>query len=158
MKRGEQRGHQRGFTFAGVLVLLAICMLGLGIAGPLWSRQAKREREQELLRVGALYAHALASYHDGAPGSQKQYPARLDKLLLDARFVGVMRHLRKLYPDPMNPDQPWGLVLDGDNRIAGVYSRSDDAPLIDGPVNLDDFALPPAKHYSDWKFMLPAKP
>lgn len=158
MTRGERRA-ERGFAFVAVLVLLAVCALGLSIAGPLWSQQVKRDRERELLRIGALYAQALAAYREGAPGSLKQYPTRLESLLLDARFVGTMRHLRKLYPDPVNPGQPWGVVLDTDGRIAGVYSRSDEAPLIQGPVDLgNDIALPPAKRYSDWKFTIPAKP
>ena len=118
------RPGERGYTFVAVLALLAVCMLGVSLAGPLWSERVKREREQELLRIGALYAQAIAAYRDASPGSLKQYPQRLEALLLDARYVGVQRHLRKLYGDPMNLGQPWGLVLDANQRIVGVYSLS----------------------------------
>ena len=151
---GSKPAHQeRGYTFVAVLVLLALCMLGLGIAGPLWSQQVRRDREQELLRIGAAYAQALADYRDNAPGALKRYPLQLENLLIDARFVGTVRHLRELYPDPVNPGQPWGLLLDRDNGIVGVYSRSEEAPLIEGPIDLGPVALPPAKRYSDWKFI-----
>jgi type II secretory pathway pseudopilin PulG len=148
---------QRGTSFVAVLVLLAICMLGLAIAGPLWSQQIKREREQELLRIGALYAQAIAGYRDASPGSLKQYPERLEALLLDTRFVGVMRHLRKLHADPVNPGQDWGLVLDPDQRVIGVYSRSEVAPIAEGPIDLGSVVLAPARRYSDWKFTVKAK-
>ena len=156
MRVGRHRA-QRGFTFVAVLLLLALCMLGLAVAGPIWSAQLKREREQELLRVGAMYARALASYRDASPGSLKQYPDRLEALLLDTRFVGVQRHLRSLYPDPMNPGQPWGLVLDADKRVLGVYRLSGEPPVAQGPLDLGSVVLPPAQRYSDWKFTLKAK-
>ena len=156
MRVGDRRAHS-GFTFVGVLLLLALCMLGLAVAGPIWSQQVKREREQELLRVGALYAQALARYRDASPGSLKQYPPGLEALLLDTRFVGTERHLRKLYPDPMNPGSPWGLVLDADKRVIGVYSLSDEPPVAQGSLELGGVVLPPASRYSDWKFTLKTK-
>lgn len=155
MRRGDSCA-ECGFTLVAVLLLLALCMLGLAVAGPMWSQQVRREREQELLRVGHLYAQAIASYRDASPGSLKQYPAHLQGLLMDTRFVGVARHLRKLYPDPVNPGQPWGLVQDGDGRIMGVYSRSQEAPVIEAEVNIGDLSLPHARRYSEWKFL--AKP
>jgi type II secretory pathway pseudopilin PulG len=146
-------GEQRGFSFVAVLALLALCMLGLAVAGPLWSQQVRREREQELLRIGNLYAQAIASYYQSSPGNVKQYPQRLEQLLLDSRFIGVRRHLRTLYPDPVNPGQPWGLVLDAEQRIVGVYSRSEQAPVAEGPLKLGATELEPARRYADWKFI-----
>lgn len=149
--------HQRGITFVAVLVLLALCMLALSVAGPLWSQQVRREREQELLRIGNLYAQALAEYHDASPGSAKQYPQQLAQLLADTRYVGLRRYLRKLYPDPIDPSQPWGLVLDAQQRIVGVYSRSEQAPIAQGPQALSATEIDPAQHYADWKFIAKVK-
>ena len=157
MRAGEL-GPARGFAFVAVLVLLALCMLGLSIAGPLWSQQAKREREQELLRIGALYAQALQSYRDASPGSLKQYPQTLQALLYDTRFVGTQRHLRKLYADPVGNGKPWGLLLDKDQRITGVYSQSEDAPIAQGPLDLGQVPLDPARRYADWKFIPKPRP
>jgi type II secretory pathway pseudopilin PulG len=147
MRRGE-----RGYTFVAVLVLLAICMLGLSAAGPMWSQDTRRNKELELLRVGVLYAKALKSYHDAAPGSMKNFPQRLEQLALDDRFVGVRRHLRKVYSDPVNAGKPWGLVLDDRQGIIGVYSLSGEAPLSDAP-ELAPGLHPGATRYADWKFM-----
>lgn len=146
-------GEQRGYTFVAVLALLALCMLGLSIAGPIWSHQVRREREQELLRIGQLYAQAIAAYYQSSPGTLKQYPERLDQLLADKRFVGTRRHLRALYPDPINPDQGWGLVLDAQQRVRGVYSKSAEAPIAAAPQSLAGTSLTTASRYEDWKFI-----
>ncbi len=157
MRPGRRLG-EAGYTLVTVLVLLAVCMLGLAVAGPLWSDATRREREQDLLRIGALYAQAIAEYRDASPGGLKQFPSRLEDLLIDTRFVGVARHMRTLYADPVNPGQPWGVVRDLDDRIIGVYSRSDNAPLAAGrPLQLRSLTLPPATRYSDWKFIAKAK-
>ncbi|WP_127995668.1 type II secretion system protein [Piscinibacter defluvii] len=154
MRRGEQRGRaQRGYTFVAVLLLLALVSLGLSMAGPLWSQQAQRDRERELLRIGTLYAQAIERYRDLSPGSLRQYPPSLDVLLLDTRFVGTQRHLRKAYGDPVNPGAGWGLLRDQQGGIVGVHSLSQAAPLAQGAVVLDDRVLPPAMRYSDWKFI-----
>lgn len=152
MRAGEQRGRN-GFTFVAVLLLLALVSLGLAAVGPLWSQQARRDREQELLRIGALYAQAIARYRDVSPGSLKQYPTSLDDLLLDRRFVGTLRHLRKAYADPLDPGRPWGLVRNDAGRIVGVYSNSQEAPLAQAPVEREGVLLPAARRYSDWLFV-----
>jgi type II secretory pathway pseudopilin PulG len=141
-----------------VLLLLALVSLGLAQAGPMWSDQVRREREQELLRVGTLYAQALASYRALSPGSLKQYPDKLEALALDARFVGTVRHLRKLYPDPVNPGMPWGTVKDPSGRIVGVYSQSEAQPLADRPMRWGGGLMPAARSYTDWKFLAQSAP
>jgi type II secretory pathway pseudopilin PulG len=132
-------------------------MLGLAVVGPQWSQQVRREREQELLRIGTLYVQAIAEYRATSPGSLKQYPLRLQDLLVDTRFVGTARHLRELYTDPVNPKQPWGLVQNEEGRITGIYSLSDEAPLAERAIDLGTTVLAPAKHYSDWKFIVKTK-
>lgn len=145
--------RQRGFAFVLVLFTLAAVSIGLAVVGPAWSVQARRDREQELLRVGRLYAQALESYRNAAPGTLKQYPLRLEDLLEDRRFVGLRRHLRKLYVDPMTAGQPWGVIRDPEGRVQGVYSRSEEPPLAQRPVDLGVTLLEPAQRYSDWKFV-----
>ena len=67
MRSGERTA--RGFTYVWMLAALVIFSIGLAVVGPLWADQAKREREQDLLRVGQLYAQAIASYYAASPGS-----------------------------------------------------------------------------------------
>lgn len=146
------RSAMRGFTFVWVLATLAIVSLGLAQAGPLWADTARRDREAELLRVGALYAQALDRYRRSSPGTIKRYPETLSALLQDERFLGTQRWLRKLYPDPMKPNQPWGLSRDDEGRITGVYSTSQDQPFRSGEIDLGVTRLSDARHYSDWRF------
>lgn len=153
-----QGGLQKGYTLVGVLLLLALCMLGLSVAGPMWSDQVKREREQDLLRIGALYAQAILQYKNMSPGTLKQYPKELNELLLDLRISGVNRHIRQLYSDPVNPRQPWGLIRDNDGRIKGIYSLSQEAPIARGPLRIGGISLDPAKKYADWQFIAQNQP
>jgi type II secretory pathway pseudopilin PulG len=158
MRRGEpspNRASQSGYTLVTLLVVVFLVSLGLSIAGPTWREQNRRLHERELLRVGMLYAHALADFRASSPGSLKAYPNSLEELLLDPRYLGVRRHLRRLYPDPIDPTQPWGLTKDADGHITGVYSQSVDEPVAEGPMDMGDLVLAPARHYSDWKFSLP---
>ena len=158
VRGSTHRSPVAGFTFVGMLVVLTVLMLGAAVAGPLWSHQAKRERELELLRLGAAYARAFASYRAASPGSLQQYPGELAQLTRDTRFIGMVRHLRMLYADPIKPDMPWALVKDAQGQVIGVSSQSGDVPLTAGPVDLGDIVLPAASRYSDWKFIAPAAP
>jgi type II secretory pathway pseudopilin PulG len=156
MQPGKQRGQQRGFTYVWLLALVAVLGVGLAAAGPLWAEEAKREREAELLRVGQLYAQAIARYHRMSPGNVKRYPTQLDELLMDMRFVGTVRHLRTLYPDPVTRGQPWALVHAPDGGIQGVASQSTESPLRTTSVELGAVRLAAAQRYSDWQFIVPA--
>ncbi len=146
-------GSSKGFTLIAALFWIAISALGLTAAGHIWSKSAQRERENDLIRIGTLYARAIASYQIASPGADKQFPASLDALLLDTRFVGTVRHLRKRYADPFIPGQPWGLVRNEAGRIVGVFSKSVDAPLVLSELRLEDRVMPQARQYSDWKFL-----
>ncbi len=154
-RTSHRRRSQSGFTFVALLVVIFVVALGLSAAGPRWREQSQREQERELMRVGVLYARALADFRENSPGSLKTYPRSLDELVLDSRFLGVRRHLRRLYPDPLDPARPWGVVRDIDGYIVAVYSQSPDEPVAAGPVDLDYLVLAPARHYSDWKFSPP---
>jgi type II secretory pathway pseudopilin PulG len=145
----------RGFTYVWMLALLALLGIALSVVGPLWSDAVRREREQDLLRVGQLYAQALRIYQAAGPGSVQPYPETLEALLEDRRHLGTYRYLRKLYPDPIDPTRPWGLVRDSSNGIRGVYSTSPLAPLRRGALDLGDVKLPAARSYQEWIFAPP---
>lgn len=142
-----------GFTLVWVLAAIAILSVGLAALGPQWADEAQRAREQDLLRVGQLYAQAIARYQALSPGSLKQYPSDLQQLLLDNRFAGTQRHLRKLYPDPLDPSRPWGIIRGPDGGILGVFSQSAAMPLRRTALDLDGLVLAPATRYDEWKFI-----
>jgi len=153
MRHGDRRPtQQRGFTYVMLLVAIALVGAALAALGPMWAEQAQREREQELLRVGELYARAIQTYRESSPGSLKRYPTTLGDLLLDTRFVGTRRHLRRLYADPLDPQRPWGLVRAADGGVAGVYSLDPRQPWRRNLLVNDVLELPAATRYDDWKF------
>jgi len=143
----------RGFTLVWVLMALALLSVGLAAMGTVWSADAQREREQELLRVGALYAQAVQSYYRASPGTLKRLPPSIDALLLDTRFGVPVRHLRRPYADPLAPSRPWGELRAADGGLRGVFSQSKDKPLRDQAMDLGMLRLAPAAQYSDWHFV-----
>jgi type II secretory pathway pseudopilin PulG len=145
--------RQQGFTYVFVMALVAVLGAGLAALAPQWAEQGQREREKELLRIGELYARAIESYHTLSPGSLKRYPPSLESLVLDTRFVGTKRHMRKLYKDPMNPSKNLAIVKAPDGGVLGVYSEDPRPPFLQSPLDLGTTKLLPARRYSDWKFI-----
>ena len=141
-----------------VLAILALLGVALAAVGTRWADRVQREREQDLLRVGQLYAQAILAYHRGSPGSDKTWPKNLEDLLLDPRMLGTVRYLRSPYADPMVPGQPFALIRAADDTIRGVYSTGAATPFRQGTVDLGVTVLAPAQHYSDWQFIPKADP
>jgi type II secretory pathway pseudopilin PulG len=141
--------RQRGFTYLAALFAIAILGGGLALAGEVWETSARREKEAELLFAGNQYRKAIERYF---LGGQQQYPRALEDLLKDRRRPGTVRHLRKLYPDPLTGKQ-WGLVKAPDGGILGVHSLSEEEPLKLAGFRPRDAAFEGARKYSDWKFV-----
>ena len=86
---------QRGFTYLGLIILVAIIGL-VGAAGLKASSLLRRAAaEEELLETGAAFSDALASYAAVTPPGQPPQPPTLQELLRDPRSPTVRRHLRK---------------------------------------------------------------
>lgn len=147
--------NQRGAALLLLLVFVVIIGLAAGMAGQSWSSTMQRAREAELLWRGEQYQKAIASYFAVRQGAQ-MLPAKLDDLLKDPRFPNVVRHLRKLYNDPMTNGE-WELITDSSKRIIGVRSSSDLEPFRkDGfPPDLDK--LKGKKTYNEWEFVFETK-
>jgi len=122
---------------------------GLAVVGQVWQTSAVREREVELLHVGNEYRKAIERYFLAGP---RQYPRNLSDLVKDPRQPGTVRHLRRLYPDPITGGAEWGLVKAPDGGIAGVYSLSDEAPLKLARFAVRDATFEGKTKYSDWQF------
>ena len=148
--RTSQEG-QRGAILLLMLVMVSILGLAASMAGQTWSNTMQKAREAELLWRGQQYQQAIASYYDVKHGSQQMLPAKLEHLLRDPRFPSVVRHLRKLYNDPMTGED-WQLVTDPAERIIGVRSSSGLEPFRkDGfPESLSK--LRDKASYSEWEF------
>ena len=154
--------EQHGFTYLTVLFLLAIMSGGLALIGEVWHTSAAREKEAELLFVGQEYRKAIERYYLTGPGV-RQYPKSLADLVKDPRQPGTVRHLRRVYPDPITGKDEWGLVKSPDGGIAGVHSLSEVAPLKTAGFAVRDATFEGKTKYTDWQFVYnppaaPAKP
>ena len=137
-----------GFTYIGVLVLVAMMGMALALAGELWHTAQKREKEQELLFIGDQFRRAIAMHSANGGGNLQ----RLEDLLKDPRIPGVRRHLRRIYRDPMTGNTEWGLLKSGGDVITGVYSLSGDEPLKQTGFSSADRDFEGKKKYSEWVF------
>jgi type II secretory pathway pseudopilin PulG len=155
---------ERGFAYIFLLIAVAIVAGASANALSEGSTAGRRHAEQELLVVGQAFEAALYSYAGQrnavrpAPSQNAiglQGPESLEELLLDPRVPQPVRHLRKLYADPLTGGREWGLVRDIAGRIVGIHSLSGAAP-----IKMTGFP-PPLAHfeqastYQDWVFGLP---
>ena len=142
---------QRGFTYVGLLLAVALAGVALAAAGTLWSTTAKRDKEVELLFVGNQFRRAIGSYYEGTPGA-KRYPLKLEDLLEDKRLAVTRRHLRQIYADPMTGRPDWVLERLPDGAIVGVHSRADGKPMKIAKFAPGDESFADAASYRDWVF------
>jgi type II secretory pathway pseudopilin PulG len=156
--RGEIRRQTQGFTYLGVLLLVALMGSALTVTSQVWNTVQQRDREEELLFVGGQIRNALALYAANTPGNGERFPQRLDDLLKDPRYPGVRRYLRKLYRDPVTGRVEWGLVKTPTGAIVGVFSQSDRVPLKISQFSLADQGFEGKTKYSEWVFMPRSSP
>ena len=152
----KPNNKQQGFTYIGVLVILAVMMMALGAVSEIWHSVMQREKEQELLFIGHQFRAAIGKYY---AQSGNRYPASLE-VLLESNDIGVTgagakksRFLRKLYQDPMTSERNWGLVTGQDKKVQGIYSLSEERPFKTTGFTNADADLELAEKYSDWKFV-----
>jgi type II secretory pathway pseudopilin PulG len=145
--------RERGFTYIGVLVLVALMGITLAAAGQVWHTLQQREKEQELLFIGHQFRLALNRYAHHTPGQAGRAPLNLEGLLRDPRHPGIQRYLRKIYLDPMTGSAEWGLITGPGGEIYGVHSLSGGEPLKKSNFGLADKPFEGKTKYSDWVFM-----
>lgn len=151
-RANHKASHQAGFTYMGLLMVVAIAGIGMAGVGIVWHQDAQREREKELLFIGQAYRNAIGSYYENSPSTAKQFPQTLQDLILDARFPNVKRHIRQLYTDPFARDKDWNFVLQ-QGKITGVYSNSTLKPIKKAGLPKEFEALDAAEKYEEWRFV-----
>ena len=149
------RRTDRGHAFLFTLLLVALLGVALVVVAELDSTLTRREREQALLQAGHEFRQALARYYGGNSGlAAGQYPTKLEDLLQDRRHPKLLRHLRRVYADPITGKPEWGLVLRG-GRIVGVHSLSELTPIKQDGFDTDDAGFKGARKYRQWVFSFP---
>ena len=150
--------RQRGAIYFLMLFAVAVVAMGLAAAIPRYSDDVRYQREQELIRIGVQYVNAIGEFYRSSPGTLRAYPQSLDQLLLDPRYAGTRRYMRRLYPDPIT-GADWGLVQAPEGGIAGVFSKSEERPWIARRLEFGTQIVEPAARYSELKFVFhPVEP
>lgn len=145
--------NQGGFTYLALLFFVAIFGATTAAVGVYWSVAQKREKERELLFRGEQIRRAIASFYERTPGTVKRYPTALTDLVKDNRHLGMVRHLRRVYNDPITGKDDWGIVRAEDGGIKGVYSLSTDSVLKQVKFDLARNISDKETVYADWKFI-----
>jgi type II secretory pathway pseudopilin PulG len=143
--------REAGFTYLALLLAIALIGVGLAGTGEVASTVAQREKERQLLFAGGEFRRAIRAYTLASPGVQR-YPQRLEDLLEDKRFPFTRRYLRRIYRDPMTGQRDWVLVEAPGGGIMGVHSLSTAAALKSGNFAAADKALEGKARYSEWIF------
>ncbi len=142
-----------GYTYFGILFIIALIGLSLSGAAMIFQVEQQREKERELLFIGQQYIAAISSYYHAAPGGFKIYPKKMEDLLRDPRYPTVKRHLRKPWRDPLTGQDKWGLVYTQQGGIAGIYSFSNGRPLKKTGFGALEVFLANKEKYTEWRFL-----
>jgi len=143
---------EAGFTYIGLLIAVALVGVLLAEAATVWHQVQQQENERQLLFVGNQFRQAIGSYYINTPGPKKEFPKKLEDLLEDRRTPFVLRHLRKIFYDPITVSTDWGLIKAADNGIIGVYSKSDAEPVKKSNFRKPFEMFEAKKHYHEWQF------
>ena len=117
-----RRRRQSGFTYIGLLMLLAVMALASLLTTEVAETATRRARERELDGIGREFADALRAYGRATPGGANSRPQRLEDLLKDPRVLATRRYLRRIYVDPLTGRAEWGTVVAAGGGIVAVYS------------------------------------
>lgn len=147
--------QQRGFTYLAVLMAIALMGLGLAAAGTSWQLQSRREKERDLLDAGHELRAALVRYYKASPTKPYQYPRQLEELIQDPRYPFLRRHLRSIPRDPFTGRPEWGLIRGPSGEIIGVHSLARDTPLKRSGFIPEEKNFEKAATYRDWQFIRP---
>ena len=150
---GKNISRDKGFAYVALLASMTVIALLLSSVSVNQSHQAKRERETQLLFIGEQFRNSLASYYLVSQQENDRFPKTLSQLLVDNRALKPRHHLRQIYRDPITQSYHWGLVLNTNKQIIGVYSLSNELLL---KSKLPEFAVLVSDGqatYSDLKFI-----
>jgi type II secretory pathway pseudopilin PulG len=151
-----RRKRGRGFTYLGLMFLIALMGMAAAMASAVWSTTQRRDNERELVFAGRQFAVAIERYRKRSTDAARLYPRSLQELVLDDRGGQLHHHLRRIFVDPLTGSRQWGLIQLPDGGIIGVHSLSERVPFERGFV-MADFPVPKeSRSYQDWQFVAPS--
>jgi len=158
--------RQRGFSYIGILILLAIIGAVSAQTMELASTVALRSKEAELQAQGDEFSRAFKRYYRASPQGSPSYPKELRDLLRDPRFPGTVRHLRRIPRNPITGSTNWMPIPAPGGGIMGVAVIAPGEPMrkplrtlapatVGAPTPAGATApqvAAPASGYATWRF------
>jgi type II secretory pathway pseudopilin PulG len=157
--RAASRGHERrrraeaGLTYLALLFAIALLGATLAATATVYSHAVRRANEAQLIWIGNEFRDAIALYYLRSPGTVRRYPASLEDLIQDQRYLSLQRYLRRIYRDPMTGSTQWGLVMAPEGGVMGVYSLSELVPIKREKFDEGLIHFTNARSYRDWTFI-----
>lgn len=144
------RNGEQGLVL--LALLLGLALLGIALLGQAqsWTSLRQQEAEHELLWVGSQYRKAIEHYYYATPGPAKTMPTRLEDLLEDRRQPVPVRHLRRLYRDPLGGELVPVLAA---TEIIGVASASTAKPFKRAGFDPANAGFEDKDSYAEWQFV-----
>lgn len=144
--------REHGFTYLGLLAVLAFMQGALAYSVMTGSAISRRDREEELLFVGAQFRQAIQAYANATPLGSHNAPRKLEYLVRDERHEPTRRHLRKVYIDPLTARADWNLHFDPVGGIIGVNSNAPGRPVKQANFDPGFEFFKDAESYQQWIF------
>src|SRR5437773_5775983 len=137
---------ERGFTLAGMIVLLTIVMIFVSYTVPRqWSAILQRDRDKQTLFIMRQYAIAISAFQD----KHKTWPVSMDQLK-DARQPRFLRGPKDGYIDPLTGEVDWLIVPQ--SAVGGPTGPSRPAPGVQ-PGGVPPIPGAPMQHYAGGPFV-----
>ena len=108
---------EQGFMLLGLIVAIAIILIGLGVAASKVAFSLRREREVESARRADQYVRAIRKFYL----KNQHYPGSLEQL----ENTNNIRYLRQQYVDPLTGKDDYRLILVGQNKtqVKGFFGE-----------------------------------
>lgn len=152
MSRGcRPQARPRGVVLLALLIAVTLTAVAALAGMDMWRLTRQRALEQDLRFIGAQFRLAIERYYLAAPaGSPRVLPGSLADLLEDNRYPVPVRHLRRVYIDPMTGDDNWAMERLG--RGVVVHSLAEGVPVKQHGFTSAEQALEGKTRYSQWTF------
>jgi type II secretory pathway pseudopilin PulG len=118
----RKHAGQGGFTYFMLLWWVALSGIMLAALSQQWRFERRREKEAEMVARAQEIVSAIATYRQAVPNSGG--PASLQDLVEDRRGPRTLRHLRRIWVDPLTGRADWGLVREAPGQPTTASARA----------------------------------
>jgi type II secretory pathway pseudopilin PulG len=147
----HRRADSLGVVLLALMIALTLSAWTFLGAAQMWELERRRDQERELLFAGEQFIQAAQRFYYAAPpGQARRLPLSLEELLEDNRYPVPVRHLRRIYVDPITGQADW--VMERTGRGLGVHSASEAKTLKQANFPLALTGFEGKQSYREWVF------